>query len=598
MQQELLPSLIAFRNKCSPGLFDSVHFTTKNDGLGFTKETALARVAVWSAIHDVFQLSHCLTPGQVATIVDASPIIAGPESMACFSKVRHLAELDSAVRAQNPKWVLGIVAYSQLWSIARAANVDLPGDYLLNSKVQDEHYPQAALLSAAVAGGVHTKLCPQALNNALSLGSSFCQAVPENLQEAARNGDWGFLRSTAQSQDLAFLLEQSLPPVDPTLRQGRGPFLGPASLGELYSLCRAPSSKTHSTRELLSQTPFGLHAMIAAKRFTGMTPDDDIMGAAIQGVHRAWDTYSPIVIPKQTINQTKAQFIGDGSIEQGELGFDGKKYQGTRLQTSVEVWVRKHVQEARAENHGPTGIPRSIRPLLTKLKKRAAEISNADEIPFEDALIVASEEMEIDQLKKKTQHPDYAMRLNQAREMLLGRGQTVRLDMQPDSGRSRHEMIAQEEPDTSQAILDAHSDLIIAPGKVPLPYPQSYTDRFDALYNFARAVERNAADALLHLAAGTKNISLPEVQLIGETIRRYAENPDVSRPYTKTLETLHSLLSDANYPTEPMFAIKDVKQLCATNEKVRDLSIGAQIHEQLRVAARSKLDGTSSQQSL
>ena len=110
-----------------------------NDSVGFNKGVGLSRVAVWSAINDVFKLTHAITPGQAATIVDASPIIVGPDALARLSRMERLSELDHEVRTKSSSWVQGIVSYSQLWSVARAASVDLPRDFLLNSKVEAPH---------------------------------------------------------------------------------------------------------------------------------------------------------------------------------------------------------------------------------------------------------------------------------------------------------------------------------------------------------------------------------------------------------------------------------------------------------------------------
>jgi hypothetical protein len=600
MQQELLAALTAFRNKCAPGLFDSRRFNASNDGPGFTKGAALSRVAVWSAINDILNLSHSLTPGQVATIVDASPIIVGAESMAILSRTAHLSELDQEVRSKSFNWVPGIIAYSQLWSVARAADVDLPKDFLLNSKIEPAHYPQAALLAAVVSSGVHNTVCPNALHQALATGSEFCQSVPQDLVDAARDGNWGFLKASAQSQGIASRIERALPPVAPPLRNGTGSFLGASTLSDLYDLCRARPGKTHSTAELLARTPFGLHALFVTKRIIGMNPDDDLMGAAIQGVNRAWETFCPIIIPQQTITQAKSKQGKDMFAEQAEFGLEGKKYQGSRLPTAVDIWIRKYVQEARGKNHGAIGIPREMQTMIAELKKRAVAISAADEIPFEDALTLASEEMEVADLKKRTPAIDLPMRLNQARELLLGGGGTVRLDTDPESGgRTKHEMIAAEDAGPFRlSFLDGSANMSVLPGRVPLQYPPSHADRFDELYNFALAVKIKSAESLIHLAAGTRNISPDEVEEIEDAITLYAENPDLSRNYGKTLGTLQSLLSEAGYPTQSMFSTQDAQRICEQAEVRDGASIGAQIYTQLRKAAKSKLSGQSAQQAL
>ena len=53
--------------------------------------------------------------------------------------------------------------------------------------------------------------------------------------------------------------------------------------------------------------------------------------------------------------------------------------------------------------------------------------------------------------------------------------------------------------------------MAVLPGKVPLQFPLSHPDRFDELYNFARVVKSEGVDSLIHLAAGTRNISPAEV---------------------------------------------------------------------------------------
>src|SRR5271170_6871037 len=100
MNQELLPSLTAFRFKCAPNLFDQSRFKSGNEPAGFDKGVALSRVAVWSALKDILNLTHSVTPGQAATIVDASPIIVGPDSLARLSRTEHLSEMDHEVRTQ------------------------------------------------------------------------------------------------------------------------------------------------------------------------------------------------------------------------------------------------------------------------------------------------------------------------------------------------------------------------------------------------------------------------------------------------------------------------------------------------------------------
>ena len=98
-----------------------------------------------------------------------------------------------------------------------------------------------------------------------------------------------------------------------------------------------------------------------------------------------------------------------------------KKYQGSRLPTAVDIWVRKYVQEARGKTHGAIGIPRTMQTMIGELKKRALAISSADEIPFEEALSLASEQMEVADLRKKKPALDFPMRLNQAEGTSPGR---------------------------------------------------------------------------------------------------------------------------------------------------------------------------------
>ena len=278
---------------------------------------------MWSAINDILKLTHSLTPGQAATIVDASPIIVGPDSLARLSRIERLSELDQEVRTQSSTWVHGIVSYSQLWSVARAANVDLPEDFLLNSKVEPAHYPQAALLAAVVSSGIHKEVCPKALHQALERRIGVLPLCSAGACGCCQRGDWGFLQASGKSQDLSSRIEKVLPAADPSVRQGTGSFLGAASLNDLRHLCQGKPGKKHSTSELLAHTPFGLHAMFVAKRVTGMNPDDDLMGAAIQGVNRAWETFCPIIIPQQTITQTKAKLGKDSFAEQGEFALEG-----------------------------------------------------------------------------------------------------------------------------------------------------------------------------------------------------------------------------------------------------------------------------------
>jgi hypothetical protein len=598
MDQEILPSLTAFRNKCAPNLFDHSRFKMGNDSVGFNKGVGLSRVAVWSAINDVFKLTHAITPGQAATIVDASPIIVGPDALARLSRMERLSELDHEVRTKSSSWVQGIVSYSQLWSVARAASVDLPRDFLLNSKVEAPHYPQAAMLAAVVSSGIHKGLCPTALHHALSAGSEFCRSVPHELLDAALHGDWGFLQASGKSQDLASRIEKALPGPDPSVRPGTGAFLGATSITDLRQLCHGKPGKQRSTSELLAHTPFGLHAMFVAKRVTGMNPDDDLMGAAIEGVNRAWETFSPIIIPQQSITQTKARLGPDRSAEQGEFALDAKKYQGSRLPTAVDIWVRKYVQEARGKTHGAIGIPRTMQTLMGELKKRAQAISLADEMPFPEALIVASEEMEVADLKKAKPAIDFPMLLNQAKELLLGAGTTVRLDADPEAGgRNKHETIAAEDPNAfRQTVFDANMPVV--PGKVPLQFPSSHPDRFDELYNFARVVKCKSADSLIHLAAGTRNISKAEVVDLEGSIKRYAENPALSQRFGETLSTVQSFLQGAGYSPQSMFSTHDAEHICAKTEEREGFSIGAQIYAQLRAAAKTQLNGNQSQQAL
>jgi hypothetical protein len=598
MDQEILPSLTAFRNKCAPNLFDQNRFKTGNEAVGFTKGVGLSRVAVWSAVNDILKLTHSVTPGQAATIVDASPIIVGPASLARLSRMERLSELDREVRTQSSTWVQGIVSYSQLWSVARAANVDLPRDFLLNSQVEPAHYPQAALLAVVVSSGIHKGLCPNALHQALSAGSEFCRAVPKELLDAALHGDWRFLQASGKSQDLASRIEKSLPAPDPSVRPGTGAFLGAASINDLRHLCQGRPGKQRSTSELLAHTPFGLHAMFVAKRVTGMNPDDDLMGAAIEGVNRAWETFSPIIIPQQSITQTKARLGADSSAEQGEFALDTKKYQGSRLPTAVDIWIRKYVQEARGKTHGAIGIPRTMQTLMGELKKRAEAISSADEVPFPEALTLASEQMEVADLKKKRPALDFPMMLNQARELLLGAGTTVRLDADPEArGRNKHETIAAEDPNAfRQTVFDANMPVL--PGKVPLQFPSSHPDRFDELYNFARVVKCRSAESLIHLAAGTRNISPAEVTELESSIKRYAENPQLAQRYGETLSTVQSFLQAAGYSPKSMFSTEDAEHVCAKTEEREGLSIGSQIYAQLRAAAKTQLSGKQSQQAL
>jgi len=160
-------------------------------------------------------------------------------------------------------------------------------------------------------------------------------------------------------------------------------------------------------------------------------------------------------------------------------------------------------------------------------------------------------------------------------------------------------MFAAEEPaPLGQSILDASTNLVILPGKVPLQYPPSFVDRFDELYNFALAVKSKSAESLVHLAAGTRNISPDEVRELTDAIKLYAEHPDLSRHYAKTIGTIQAFLSEAGYPTQSMFSTADAQRICDQAEERDGATIGAQIYAQLRVAAKAQLKGQSAQQAL
>jgi hypothetical protein len=235
---------------------------------------------------------------------------------------------------------------------------------------------------------------------------------------------------------------------------------------------------------------------------------------------------------------------------------------------------------------------------MGELKKRAQAISLADEMPFPEALIVASEEMEVADLKKAKPAIDFPMLLNQAKELLLGAGTTVRLDADPEAGgRNKHETIAAEDPNAfRQTVFDANMPVV--PGKVPLQFPSSHPDRFDELYNFARVVKCKSADSLIHLAAGTRNISKAEVVDLEGSIKRYAENPALSKRFGETLSTVQSFLQGAGYSPQSMFSTHDAEHICAKTEEREGFSIGAQIYAQLRAAAKTQLNGNQSQQAL
>lgn len=584
-ESQILPGLTAFRNKCGTGLFDADRFGSADNGVCMTKPTALSRVAVWAAIRDLFHLRDVLTPGQVSTIVDAAPIIAGAKAKEELGKVRSLGELDAVVRTHAKNWTHGVVVYSQLWSINAGCGETLE-EYLVNSRVEQRHYAQAALFGPMVAAGLHGTMGPREMLSLIDLNSPALEKVPSQLVSAVKAGDWEFVKSSSLSRDLVdqFNTAGREPIADARIRAGA--FLGACDMSDLYKL-QSFHSKSANLSDLLRKIPSGHYAILEARKTLGTQPSHDLAGAALEGVYKAWDTFSPIFVPGRTIQGNREKLGQDELYEQSEFGLEAVQYRGSRIAKSIGLWVHKLVTERRMQNTNQLGVSRELGSLMGKLKKTAEEISSSEEIDFEEALLVAREQFEVAELKRSKARPDLGLLLDTACNILTKRGVTISLDNVDPTERSLHEKIGSAIPPISQDSLGSQAAI---PGAVPLDVSGSLPARFDAIFNFAKVTGTRALDGLVHLAAGTRNILPEEIEQFTNAVELYAENPSVGRQTKRILITAREFLSGAGITDIPLFDTPTAQQM--VDQQIESgASPGSMTYQRLRDAAKGETLG-------
>ena len=162
MNRTVYPALQAFEEKCGIGnLFSEGHFSAEK----LSKARALSRVALWTAVRDVHKCAEAMTPGQIATVCDAAPMIIGEKDMATLEKMDKLFDLHTFVSSKAKGWEHGIVVCAQIWSLEHCAHGKVRKDLFYNSKLTDDDLAYAALSAHYLARGDFQARDPMSLHS-------------------------------------------------------------------------------------------------------------------------------------------------------------------------------------------------------------------------------------------------------------------------------------------------------------------------------------------------------------------------------------------------------------------------------------------------
>ena len=577
-------ALEAFAAKCGPkvDLFRDDRFS-----IGLQKATALSRVVVWSALKEKFDLLVSVTPGQVATIVDAAPIIVGKTQRAQLASVLSLEQLDEFIRINASKWAPAIVAFSQFWSLHRLAHDKPPANWLANSTFTIHDVAAATIGCAIVAEGLHERLAPEAILECIDAGSELTQTLvkmasqadpcpdPKTHQERAATflslgieGRWTEVVHGRLSEPYLAAAEKadfeyrgiSREPVP-------GAFLGPKNLPELRQLTNPAGCRREDSVAFFRRMPFFNYIYQTVCRLTAVI-DEDVVMSAVSGCHRAWETYSPIVIPGLSVTEVKKRSRGtkeniplaandlfreDNALPQGVVSKDHAQqtYAASRLPVHLQNWVKKFVWEQMAKESG-IHVPRAIREIMSQAYPLIEEMmttgrySGADAIEL--ALVRVKARLENRGISSETSQID----IDAARHLLNAGSLTVSMDRTPCSSgsgdlkeSSLHDKIANTrmvEAPGRAAFLDLDSQSVCLGD---FSATESYIDRFDMMYNFACTKAPEIGESLAQIALGTRIPDRHLIARIDKLFERTLNDPALSQRYMSLLENARTLFEAA-----------------------------------------------------
>lgn len=616
MPHEVLPAITAFGAKCGveKDLFKDERFASDVNASGVSKGAGLARVAVWSAIKDVLQVHMCLTPGQVATIVDGAPIVVGESGLKELSECNSLQALSDFTREKAPDWSEAVVGLAQIWSLNRYVEGNTPDDYLYNSQFGPEHVAQVALAASFSRTGMMDSRNPAAMLDLLDTKTG----LPAQLLERAKGGTVGSRPETDAdkaatalhlAKDGQFDVLTSSGLLEPTRIEAnqflaanskrecacnQGAFLGTRNLSELRNLGMQTPQAQETIESWFRSTPSGYYISLLTSNYdVEGTMSSELAMAGMQALSRSWDTFSPLFLAGQSITKVRQlqrtasdpqiDFFSDHKFVAHEPTIDpadgvdwSQKYRGSRIPAHMKQWVNKFsitlMQESKVV---------SVHPVVGKAVRQAQKIANGiqqeTDCSYDDAVEEAFLEMEVSNEKSKKPIANYAKVLSVAR-LHLDHGGIISLDQQlSDSQRTRHETIGGavdmgmigddraedwesdssiRRPSSTPAEASDFEVVRYSPGSqtIELTTGGSIVDRFDILNDVFTQYDPESAKTLEEMAeAGVP--SFESIDRMKSTLRSAFPQNAAVEVYTRMLDRTRDLLEEDPTPRQRELAM-------------------------------------------
>ncbi|TXI81929.1 MAG: hypothetical protein E6Q40_13045 [Cupriavidus sp.] len=349
-------ALFAFEAKCGLGN----PYALDRFGSTGARGIMLARVAVWAALRDRFDVAYGLTAGQITTVTDGAPLVVGEAGLARLGRCASRSDLEGFLESKSGEWWPAISGLSEWWGIRMRADVGVTS-ILQNSKSNQRDMARLAVVlwhmgegnPLAEARGLHEWIeASSQILGAEDRPSSkwaMAQAAAGRWQDLMDSPTWG----------------NELPPL-PTQQaseeeSGIYTFPGRGTVSEYQNRALTLRSRAlnQSFEAYLASSPAGSYPLIQAKQFAPEAVDrDDLFAAALRGYHEALIRYSPIVTPTMSMWDVSADernkdakigqatlFAEDSAARRTE--WDGVVYVPSRFAAfAADTYMRKYLIQA------------------------------------------------------------------------------------------------------------------------------------------------------------------------------------------------------------------------------------------------------------
>lgn len=359
------------------------------------KPVALARLALWTAISDVWKCSHDMSAGQIDTVIDLSPLIVGNETLKELGDVKAVEGIIPIVKKNADDWEFPAVAAAQLWSLGTAANGKFPSELFRNSACSDADLAMLGAMATCVRSDRHLAHHPHALWTALQTNSL---APKEEALNALRNGAFEAFAYTGAAQDMVEQLDKTVDRIGTKADTYPGAFLGPKDLNQIRSLYRPRLAKEELVGYLYN-VPYGQYVVAVSRRYANHNKQlSDLVSAGLDGYERALQTYSPLFRPDVSVHDAAPKngrpndlsLFERFAVDAGDAGSEKDVLSCARFSGYAKgTYMHKALVKELGVCVGME-IPDHVQKLSRQMSKVADEIKKEEELPWAECVDFAA----------------------------------------------------------------------------------------------------------------------------------------------------------------------------------------------------------------